>query len=646
MKQITAGIVAHVDAGKTTLSEALMYHTGARRELGRVDNGTAFLDPDALEKARGITIFSHQARFNCGDLAVTLLDTPGHVDFASQTEQVLSVLDYAILVVAAGDGVTGYTRTLWHLLADYQVPTFIFVNKMDAPGVDQAGIIAALQAQLAPGAIDMTAPDAQEQIAMLDEAVLDDYLANETLSTATIQSLIAQRQLFPVYWGAALKLDGIGELLDGLAAYTQEPAPQAEFAARVFKITRDPHGERLSWVRVYGGRLKPKAVVVPGEKINELRVYNGEKFTTVPELGAGQVGALTGLVNTHPGMALGDMPKLAAPVMQPVLTYALDPQQEDIHACLKALRELEDEDPNLHVTWREQVQELQVQVMGQIQLEVLTQLLKTRFALNVGFDAGSVLYKETITGTAEGAGHFEPLRHYAEVHLLLEPGAPNSGLTIDSTCSLEMLTRNYQHQVFENLRAKTQLGTLVGAPLTDVHITLVSGRASIKHSVGGDFKEATWRALRQGLMVLRTAGECQLLEPWYHFELSLAPEFVGRAMTDIQQMGGEMAAPVIGEANTTLSGRAPVAAMQHYAATVRTYTHGQGVLELVVAGYYPAHDQAAIVEARGYDPVADVANTPDSVFCAHGAGYPVRWDRLPEMAHVPYQSTQSGAKRV
>ncbi|WP_225048683.1 elongation factor G [Lacticaseibacillus kribbianus] len=639
MKELVAGIVAHVDAGKTTLSEALLYRTGTVRKLGRVDNGDAFLDSDALEKKRGITIFSHQARLTYGDLALTLLDTPGHVDFASQTEQVLSVLDYAILVVSATDGIQGYTRTLWQLLAHYGVPTVVFVNKMDVAQADSAQVLAMLQRELDAAITDFTAPDAaatQEAIAVCDDAVLEDYLDTGTLADATVQDLIARRRVFPCYFGAALRLDGVPELLSGLSRFGRQPALEAEFGARVFKISRDDKGERLTWVRLTGGELLPKTPI--GEqKINQLRVYNGQRYEAVPRVAAGTVCAIPGLADTAPGQAWGAATPAPTPLIQPVLTYAVRPGQDELPAVLAALRQLEEEDPLLAVTWSSRLQEIRVQVMGQVQLEVLTQLLAQRFGLTVTFGEGSILYRETLTAPVEGVGHFEPLRHYSEVHLLMAPAPRGTGITFASDCALEVLPRNWQHQVEANLRAKTQLGVLIGAPLTDVTVTLVGGGFSIKHTVGGDFREATWRAVRQGLMMARRSGDCQLLEPWYRFRLQVAETQLGRAMSDVQQMGGSFDAPQQQGAQTILTGTAPVAGMQDYPAAVRAYTHGQGVLECVVDGYRPCHNADAVIATAGYDPVADLPNTPDSVFCAHGAGYPVAWDLVPQTAHCPYR---------
>lgn len=640
MKHIVAGIVAHVDAGKTTLSEALLYRGGTLKRVGRVDKGDAFLDTDALEKLRGITIFAHQAELTTPELALTLLDTPGHVDFASQTEQVLSVLDYAILVVSATDGVQGYTRTLWRLLQRYGVPTFIFVNKMDAPATDRARILAALQAELGDGCSDFggsSLPAATlEDIALQDGAALDEFTGAGTLADATVRRLIRQRLVFPVYFGAALKLDGVADFLAGFTRWTQEPEWPAAFGARVFKISHAENGERLSWLRVTGGSLHTKDVLLGGEKANQLRVYNGAKFELVITVPAGAVCAVTGLTQTYPGCSLGAASAAQKPLLQPVLSYAVAGTHVDLHAVRVALRQLEDEDPQLHVQWSEHLQELHVQLMGAVQLEVLQQLLAERFQLHVSFDQGSILYKETITAPVEGVGHFEPLRHYAEVHLLLEPGALGSGLSFAADCPLEVLSRNLQHQVLTSLAAKEQLGVLTGAPLTDVKVTLVTGRFSNVHTVGGDFRQAAWRALRQGLMELAQQNACQLLEPWYQFTLTVEKAQVGRAITDIQRMHGTFAEPQPAGDMTQISGTAPVATMRAYATQVAAYTHGRGGLDCTVLGYKPAHDAEQIIAAADYDPVADLPNTPDSVFCAHGAGYPVAWRDVPQMAHCAY----------
>ncbi len=641
MKQIVTGIVAHVDAGKTTLTEALMYKTGAIRKLGRVDNGDAFLDPNTLEKQRGITLFTHQAELTYNGLALTLLDTPGHVDFASQTEQVLPVLDYAILVVSATDGIQGYTRTLWDLLARYDIPTFIFINKEDVIGADPSSVIKQLQKEFSPACLDFADPltdEVRETIAMQDDTVLENYLSTGSLSDQTIQQLIKQRKVFPCYSGAALKLTGTTNFLNGLEKWTVTPAFSDEFAARVFKISHDDKGNRLSWVRVFGGKIPAKSVLLNEEKVNQIRIYNGAKFTPSQVLSAGQVGALTGLTSTSPGLGLGKTKPLPAPVIKPVLNYAVKVDKEDLHACLNALKELEDEDPQLQISWHPHIQEIHVQIMGEVQLQILQQLLQERYQLKVTFDEGNVLYQETITSKVEGVGHFEPLRHYAEAHLLLEPGKQGSGITISSDCSLDILDRNWQHQILTSLQAKEHLGVLTGAPLTDVRITLIGGRGHIKHTVGGDFRQASWRAVRQGLMELKKQNECQLLEPWYTFHLKVPNDQVGRAINDIQQMHGTFELDETNSQDLTLiTGTAPVVGKRDYAQSVRAYTHGQGQLELVVAGYYPCHNAEDVIRDVNYDPVADLENTPDSVFCAHGAGFPVPWNEVPTMAHYPYR---------
>lgn len=639
MKHIVTGIVAHVDAGKTTLSEALLYKAGQLRKLGRVDNGDAFLDSDDLEKKRGITIFSHQANLQYDNLKLTLLDTPGHVDFASQTEQVLSVLDYAILVVSATDGVQGYTKTLWNLLQNYQIPTFIFINKIDAAGVNQTQVLEELQNKLSPGCIafnDLT-DDTYEEIALQDDDILNQFLESGTLSDDTVRHMIQKRQIFPCYFGSALKISGIDEFLQGFEKWTNESTYDDIFGAKVFKISHDENDERLTWIKVTGGILHNKDVLFKDQKANQVRIYNGSKFELQPEVAAGGICAVTGLTETFPGLGLGKEINASDPTIQPVLTYTVDPKDNDIHTCLTALRQLEDEDPQLHVTWSNQLEEIRVQIMGEVQLEVLQQLLLQRFNLDVDFSQGSILYKETITKKVEGIGHFEPLRHYAEVHLLLEPDKPGSGLTFDSQCNLDTLGKNWQHQVLSNLGAKEHLGVLVGAPITDMKITLISGRASNVHSVGGDFREATWRAVRQGLMMLKQFNGCQLLEPWYQFRLEVDQDQVGRAMNDIQKMNGTFDTPEVTNNQTNiLTGIAPVSQMQGYSKQVRAYTHGQGQLECIVLGYRPCHNADEIIEETQYHPVSDLENTPDSVFCAHGAGYPVAWDQVPQTAHLPY----------
>lgn len=640
MSQIVTGLVAHVDAGKTTLSEALLYHAGVTRQLGRVDKGSAFLDPDQLEQQRGITIFPHQAELSFGDLKLTLLDTPGHIDFLAATERVLAVLDYAILVVSAPAGVQATTRILWDLLDKYQVPTFVFVNKMDAPGVDQAAVLAQLQDGLDPGCLPFKDPTAQfEEIALLDEGVMDDYLTNGEITPAQLRSLIKNRRAFPVYFGAALKNEGVADLIKGLTEWTQTPTPTPDFGARVFKVSHDERGNRLTWLRVTGGNLRAKAELLPGQKADQLRVYNGAKATVVQEVGPGQVCTVAGPTSTVPGQGIGAVEEQAQPRFWPVLTYGLDQRGAPFDQCLAALRQLEDEEPMLGVVDDPATQHLYVQVMGEVQLEILTQRLEEEFGLTVGFDEGRIRYQETLTTPIEGVGHFEPLRHYAEVHLLLEPGVRGSGLTFASQCHVDVLSNAWQGQILTALKQRAHRGILVGAPLTDVKITLVGGKGSIVHTVGGDFRQAAWRALRQGLMEAGRAGN-QLLEPWYNFQLLVPTEAVGHALTDLQRFGGEVSQPQAGPGDLVrLEGSGPVAKLRDYAATVRAYTYGQGQLTLTPAGSRPVADPTQLIEAANYDPVGDLANTPDSVFCAHGAGYPVAWDQVPQTMHVPYQTT-------
>lgn len=635
MKKITMGILAHVDAGKTTLSEALLYTAGNLRNLGRVDNGDAFLDTNSLEKKRGITIFLHAAKLTTKDLDVTLLDTPGHVDFAAQTEETLGVLDYAILVVSATDGVVSYTKALWRLLQRYNVPTFIFVNKTDIAGIDLKQVLADIQENLDQGCIDFSKidDDFYENIAAVDADLLEKYLDGQAIEVADIQKLVLQRQVFPVFFGSALKLTGIPEFLAGLDQWTKEKAFGSDFKARCFKISHDQKGERLSWLRVLGGSLKAKSML-GDEKINQLRNYNGAKFNVVPEATAGDVVAATGLKDTYPGEGIGTADTHA--FFKPVLTYRVNPGEHDIHECLKALKVLEDENPQLHVTWSEHLQEIHVQVMGEIQLEILEQLLQERFSLAISFEQGNILYKETITKPIEAVGHFEPLCHYAEVHLLLEPGSENSGIIFENKCDLEVLTKNWQHQIMTALKSKEHLGVLTGSPITDMKITLIGGKGSLVHSVGGDFREATYRAIRQGLMELKVRNELQLLEPWYDFHLEVEQDQVGRALNDIQRMHGKFDTPENNGNRTIINGSAPVSEMRDYATEVRSYTHGQGIFECVVKGYLPCHNADEIIAAKDYDPMSDLENTPNSVFCSHGAGHTVTWDQVPQTAHYPY----------
>lgn len=818
MTHIVAGILAHVDAGKTTLSEALLYRSGRIRKLGRVDHGDAFLDTESLEKQRGITIHAHQASVRCGNLDLTLLDTPGHVDFAAETERVLRVLDYAILVVSGTDGVQGHTETLWRLLARYQVPTFIFVNKMDAAGADRAAALADLRRRLSDAIYELPAPasafgpdsgagigadacraDADaahsvphieaaqwrhaedvENVATLDESAMDEYLETGGITLTRLRTMIDERKLFPVYFGSALKLDGVDEFMTGLETYVREPQWPAAFGARIYKISHDAQHNRLTWLKVTGGTLKAKALLtnardssvpsggVPSqpdggtvpqsvwqEKADQVRVYNGAKFDIATDIPAGSVCAVTGLTHTFPGEGLGMEPDAESPAIQPVLTYTVLPPDIDLdaladraaaartatsvvsgtanpenetgdgesrkgtesdacatvppvptfddltlHKVITALRELEDEDPLLHVVWQERLREVHVQLMGAVQLEIIQQELHDRFGLDVVFGPGGILYRETITAPIEGVGHFEPLRHYAEAHIRLEPGAPGSGVQIATAVSENVLDRNWQRLIMTHLGEREHLGVLIGASLTDVKLTLVAGRAHLKHTEGGDFRQATYRAVRQGLMELRAGvsgrpsaaegqtdaefvkeamsggvrsggygsdgdgdaattghagryGYCRVLEPWYRFRLEVPQDMVGRAMSDIQRMAGtfEMgddAGAGFGSGTgastgsamdadyAVLTGECPVSEMRDYAMDVNAYTHGRGRLSCTFAGYRPCHDEERVMREAHYDSEADLENTPDSVFCAHGAGYPVKWYKVPEFAHVEY----------
>ena len=644
VKRIVTGIVAHVDAGKTTLSEALLYATGTTRRLGRVDHGDAFLDTDAMERARGITIYTEPAVMRVGEAELTILDTPGHVDFSAETERTLQALDYAILVVSAADGVQGHTLTLWRLLRRYHVPVFVFVNKMDAPGADRARILEHLHARCSDACIDFTgAADALSErqldtLAMQSEAAMDEYLETGGIDVRTVRALIADGAAVPVYFGSALKMQGISEFVEGFAFFTREPHYTAEFGACVFKISHDRQGNRLSWIKVTGGELTAKMMLPEAggaEKVDQVRVYSGAKFTTVESVPAGTVCAVTGPAHTFPGEGLGAARNAAQPVLRPVLTYTLLPGGNDMHACLQALRELEDEEPLLHVVWQERLQEAHVQLMGAVQLEIIEQLMHDRFGLDIAFGPGSILYAETITAPGEGVGHFEPLRHYAEVHVLIEPLERGSGLEFATDVSEDELDRNWQRLIMQHLQETEHPGVLIGAPITDMRLTLIGGRGHLKHTEGGDFRQATYRAVRQGLMEAREAGHAVLLEPWYRFRLELPQEMLGRALSDVQRMGGESAAPQIEDGLAVVEGAAPVSEMRDYAMDVNAYTHGEGRLALMFGGYRECHDEQTVVDGAGYDPEADLEHTPDSVFCAHGAGYTVKWYKVPEFCHVP-----------
>lgn len=637
MKKITLGLLAHVDAGKTTLSEGMLYAGGQLRRLGRVDKQDTFLDTNNLEKKRGITIFSHTAKMQLTDTEISILDTPGHIDFVSQTEQVLSVLDYAILLVSASDGVTSYTKMLWNKLAEYKVPTFIFVNKMDTTGANKEKILTDLNQKLDANFIDFNEESDIffENIATSDEELLDEYLESNTLENKDIITAITHRKIFPVYFGSALKMKGVQEFLAGLDKWTEESNYSNDFGLRVFKISHDEKDERLTWVKITGGTLKAKSELLANEKINEIRIYNGNKYQVVDQVNPGTIVALTGFFSTYVGQGLGcekDDKKLR---LTPVLRYQVV-SKNDIQKVLGALRKLEDEDSSLHVQWSEHLQELSVELMGEIQKEILESILTERFNIQATLEQGSILYKETITAPVEGVGHFEPLRHYAETHLLMEPLMAGSGLIFENQCSLEVLDKNWQHQIITSLQSKEHRGVLIGAPITDMKITLIGGKASNVHTVGGDFKEATYRAVRQGLMELREQRKCQLLEPWYDFNLTIPQDQVGRAINDIQKMSGKFKMPTQMQEVVTVSGQAPVSEMQGYANIVRAYTHGEGLLECIVNSYLPCHNAEKIIENINYDPISDLENTPNSIFCSHGAGHTVTWNEVPNTAHFPY----------
>lgn len=637
MKKVTIGILAHVDAGKTTLSEGLLYQSGTLRKLGAVDKGTAYLDNDNLEKKRGITIFSHMARIKTENSELLLLDTPGHIDFAQEMEETLSVLDYAILVVSASEGVTAYTQTLWNLLKSHKIPTFIFVNKMDTLKADKEKVLHDLST-LDDSCVEFGDEDSDfyEKIATADEAILEEYLESGQIKDKEIQDLISQRKVFPVYFGAALKLKGVAEFLQGLDKWTKKIEYSEKFASRIFKISHDEKGERLTWLKVTGGELRAKSELMPDEKVNEIRLYNGNKYEVVSSVQAGEIVAVSGLKTTYLGQGIGFEKDQMNFTMQPVLNYAVQTTPDKTHATLAALRQLEDENPQLHVKWDKQTEEISIDVMGKIQLEILQQILHDRFNLEVEFTQGKILYQESIRNSVEGVGHFEPLRHYAEVHLLLKPGKLGSGLVFKNECSLEVLPKKWQDQVMESLANKEHLGVLTGSPLTDVEITLIGGRGSNVHTVGGDFREATYRAVRQGLMELKAQNQVSLLEPWYQFTLRINQDQVGRAINDIEKMGGKFK---IGESDhdiVTITGQAPVAQMQDYATEVRNYSHGSGQLECLFAGYQECKSSAEVIADANYDPVSDINNTPNSVFCSHGAGHTVVWDEVPSYAQYPY----------
>ena len=638
MKRLTIGILAHVDSGKTTLSEGLLYCAGMLRKLGRVDHGDAFLDTHALEKSRGITIFSKQARLLYGDCEFTLLDTPGHVDFSTEAERTLSVLDYALLVVSGSEGIQPHTETLFKLLCRYSVPTFVFINKMDISHLSRQELMGGLK-RLGEGFIDFSDDVPKDEfydgLAMCSEDMMEQYLDTGTVPADTIRQSIRQRQVFPCFFGSALKLEGIKELLAGLKEYTTEPPRGDEFGARIFKISDDPQGARLTHMKITSGCLKVKDVLHGSgwaEKADQIRIYSGAKYQTVDQAPAGMVCAVTGLTAAHPGDGLGAEAGAPSPVLEPVLAYrAVLPEGVDAHKALSALRKLEDADPALHVAWNEGLQEIRVQLMGEVQLEIVQSLLKERFGLDIGFDQGGILYKETITSTVEGVGHYEPLRHYAEVHLLLQPLEAGGGLVFSTGCKEDELDKNWQRLILTHLKEKTHLGVLTGSPITDMSITLVAGKAHLKHTEGGDFRQATYRALRQGLM----QAESRLLEPWYSFSLQVPQECVGRAMNDLQAMGASFDPPEQRQEDAVISGTAPVIKLQGYPAVLTGYTKGRGRLSCEGARYLPCHNSDEVIAAIGYDPESDTDNPADSVFCSHGAGHTVKWNAVFDNMHIP-----------
>lgn len=638
MNRLVIGMTAHVDSGKTTLSEAMLYTAGELRRLGRVDHGNTFLDTDPIERSRGITVFSKQAVLETARFQITLLDTPGHVDFSAETERALRVMDYAVLVISGTDGVQSHTETLWRLLKRYNIPTFIFVNKMDISFLKESSHINELKRKLSPGCIDFNAcrekSDLDEELAECSEELMNEYLENGVIQGKMIPGAIRRREVFPVIFGSALKLNGIQELLNVINTFSVQPEPSPEFGAIIYKITTDQQGNRLTHMKITGGSLKVKAQLECGgkqEKVNQIRIYSGAKFTTVDEAPAGTLCAVTGLSAGSAGEGLGFESSCPAPLLEPVMTYRMQlPHGTDIPSTLAKLHELSDEDPMLRIVWNEQLKEIHVQLMGEIQLEVLTSVIRDRFGLEVQFDQGSIAYKETIAAPVEGVGHYEPLRHYAEVHLLLEPGERGSGLQFFTDCRKDDLDINWQRLILTHLEEKTHVGVLTGSPITDMKITVVAGKAHIKHTEGGDFRQATYRAVRQGLR----STESVLLEPWYDFTLTVPQECTGRAMTDLQRMSGELQPPNSTDGETEFTGSAPVSELRGYQSEVNSYTRGKGRLVCIPGGYRPCHNADEVIAEIGYDCDADTENSADSVFCSHGAGVLVPWNEAPARMHV------------
>ena len=682
MKRFVIGILAHVDAGKTTMSEAILYETGKLKKMGRVDNRDAFLDTFALERARGITIFSKQAVFPLGDASVTLLDTPGHVDFSAEMERTLQVLDYAVLIVSGADGVQGHTETLWRLLKRYRIPVFIFVNKMDQKGTDKEAVLASLKERLDPAIVDFTGisgygeildfgnvssdgsgsgmtvdsfarsssgnersgEEIFEEIATCDEELLDSYLTDGVLKTEDVRKAIHDRKFFPCFFGSALKLTGVREFLTAFGEFASCPDYPADFGAKVFKISRDEAGVRMTHLKVTGGGLKVRDSLTDSEeKINQIRLYSGAKFEALKEAEPGMIVAVTGISDTRPGQVFGSASESSLPLLEPVLTYRiLLPFGTDSHTMLKNMRMLEEEDPQLHIVWDETLGEIQAQVMGDVQMEILKSQVKDRFGVEIGFGEGNIVYKETIATTVEGGGHFEPLRHYAEVHLLMEPGEPGSGMVFAANCSEDMLDKNWQRLILTHLEEKRFRGILTGSEITDMKITLIAGRAHLKHTEGGDFRQATYRAVRQGLC---EAG-CVLLEPYYAFRLEVPSENLGRAMADLDRMQGEFSAPEQDGAMALLTGTAPVSTMRNYQRDVISYTKGRGRLPLSLSGYEPCHNAEEVIAASGYDFDFDLQDPAGSVFCSHGAGFVVPWNEVKNYMHVESPLAKQLAKEA
>lgn len=646
--QAVIGLLAHVDAGKTTLAEAMLHVSGAIRVAGRVDKGASHLDTDAMERARGITIFASQASLDWAGTHLMLVDAPGHVDFSAEAERTLQALDYAILVVGANDGVQGHTETLWGLLERYAVPTFVFVNKMDLEHPGHDVLMRELRERLSTGCVDGAAllagsEDALEEAAAADEAALDEYLDSGALTSTTLARLVSERSVAPCFFGTALREEGVKELLDGVARLIAEHAWPKAFAARVYRVSRGARGERLAWLKVTGGTLRAKALVdgrdLRGEawteKVDEVRLYQGASFETVAEVPAGQICAVTGLSRAVPGCALGAESAGEEPVLAPVLSYQVIPSEGlDVTTLVRALRELASEDPLLGVAWHEQLQEVHVQLMGEVQQDVVREQLRERCGMEVSFGTGGILYKETVAASVEGVGHFEPLRHYAEVRLMLEPLPRGAGVEFGTCCAEDDLDRNWQRLILTNAMERDHAGVLTGAPLTDVRITLLAGRAHLKHTGGGDFRQATYRAIRQALMCARERGDCMLLEPWYRFRLTVPAESVGRALADLSRMSAEFEPPAATGDMVHIEGAVPASEVGEYALEVARFTGGHGQLSLAFSGYRACHDAEAVVAAMGYDPEADLPNTPDSVFCSHGAGFTVKWYDVPNHAHT------------